>query len=213
MGNINSAVCNYNICSDDLYELDWFSKHTWDIYVENSIYKNKINIKKGVIHLSDIGNTSMLFKRNINIHKNNITKLLIPFQFSFKCEKDFTIIIVLSNSNNNLQDINNLSNELFYFEIKCINNKIYFDTDNNNYFDNNDKNLLNIMYNFEHKNILNSNIQFIHNNNTNKNSNNDSNILFELNKNKLFYDTENIYIHVFIKINCLENNEYIKIHL
>ena len=22
MGNINSAICNYNICSDDLYELD-----------------------------------------------------------------------------------------------------------------------------------------------------------------------------------------------
>ena len=42
MGNINisNISCNYNVCLDDLYEVDWFSEKNWKIYISNEEYRN-----------------------------------------------------------------------------------------------------------------------------------------------------------------------------
>ena len=39
MGNINisNISCNYNVCLDDLYEVDWFSEKNWKIYILGNV--------------------------------------------------------------------------------------------------------------------------------------------------------------------------------
>ena len=207
MGNINmnNISCNYNVCLDDLYEVDWFSEKNWKIYISNEIYRNNYIIKKGKCILSNMNDVNIILNKKININEKNIKNLLLPFFFNFKSKCEFNILINLSNDNNEKRSINNINN-IFTFNIKCVENKIYL---NDNIFENNNKNLLNIFFNFEHKNILSSKIIFIQDNKENK-EDKENNIL---QKNNLYYDNEHIYLSIIIQVNKLESDEYIKLNL
>ena len=65
MGNINTnnILCNHNLCFDDLYEVDWFSKNNWQIYLSNEEYRKNIIIKKGKITLSNINNLTLTLQK------------------------------------------------------------------------------------------------------------------------------------------------------
>jgi hypothetical protein len=210
MGNINmhDISCNYNLCLDDLYEIDWFSENNWDIHISNEEYRKKISIKKGKIILSDMNNINILLKKKININEKNIKKILLPLFFNFQSKCEFNILINLSNENTEnlvVDEINNITNSLFTFNIKCIDDKIYI---NDFIFNNNDKNLLNILFNFEYKNILSSTIDFIQNNIQNEDKINHIN-----KKNNLYYDNNYIFLCIIIQIHKLDSNEYIKLNL
>ena len=220
MGNINisNISCNYNLCLDDLYEVDWFSEKNWKIYISNEEYRNNYSIKKGKFILSNMNNVNIILNKKININEKNIKNLLLPFFFNFKSKCEFNILINLSNNNNEtrtIDNINNIQNNIFSFNIKCFENKIYL---NDVIFENNNKNLLNIFFNFEHKNILSSKIIFIQGNNQDKKDKDykedkvdkENNIL---QKNNLYYDNEHIYLNIIIQINKLDSNEYIKLNL
>ena len=211
MGNINlsNISCNYNVCLDDLYEVDWFSEKNWKIYISNEIYRNNYIIKKGKFILSNMNDVNIILNKKININEKNIKNLLLPFFFNFKSKCEFNILINLSNNNNekiSINNINNIQNNIFTFNIKCFENKIYL---NDIIFENNNKNLLNIFFNFEHKNILSSKIIFIQDNKENK-EDKENNIL---QKNNLYYDNEHIYLSIIIQVNKLESDEYIKLNL
>jgi len=217
MGNINisNISCNYNVCLDDLYEVDWFSEKNWKIYISNEEYKNNYSIKKGKFILSNMKDVNIILNKKININEKNIKNLLLPFFFNFKSKIEFNILINLSNNNNetiSINNINNIQNNIFTFNIKCFENKIYL---NDIIFENNNKNLLNIFFNFEHKNILSSKIIFIQDNNQGKKEKDckldkENNIL---QKNNLYYDNEHINLNIIIKIIKLDSNEYIKLNL
>ena len=219
MGNINisNISCNYNLCLDDLYEVDWFSEKNWKIYISNEEYRNNYIIKKGKFILSNMKDVNIILNKKININEKNIKNLLLPFFFNFKSKCEFNILINLSNNNETrtLDNINNIQNNIFTFNIKCFENKIYL---NDIIFENNNKNLLNIFFNFEHKNILSSKIIFIQGNNQDKKDKDykedkvdkENNIL---QKNNLYYDNEHIYLNIIIQINKLDSNEYIKLNL
>ena len=214
MGNINmnNISCNYNVCLDDLYEVDWFSEKNWKIYISNEIYRNNYIIKKGKCILSNMNDVNIILNKKININEKNIKNLLLPFFFNFKSKCEFNILINLSNDNNQTKskyNINNIQNNIFTFKIKCFENKIYL---NDIIFENNNKNLLNIFFNFEHKNILSSKIVFIQDNKENKENKEDKEN-FILQKNNLYYDNEHIYLNIIIQINKLDSNEYIKLNL
>ena len=217
MGNINisNISCNYNVCLDDLYEIDWFSEKNWKIYISNEEYRNNYSIKKGKIIFSNMNDINIILNKKININEKNIKNLLLPFFFNFKSKCEFNILINLSNDNNekkSIDNINNIQNNIFTFNIKCFENKIYL---NDIIFENNNKNLLNIFFNFEHKNILSSKIIFIQDNNQGKKEKDckldkENNIL---QKNNLYYDNEHINLNIIIKIIKLDSNEYIKLNL
>lgn len=221
MGNINisNISCNYNVCLDDLYEVDWFSEKNWKIFISNEEYRNNYSIKKGKIILSNMKDVNIILNKKIKINEKNIKNLLLPFFFNFKSKCEFNILINLSNDNNekkSIDNINNIQNNIFTFNIKCFENKIYL---NDIIFENNNKNLLNIFFNFEHKNILSSKIIFIQDNNQDNNQgkkekdcklDKENNIL---QKNNLYYDNEHINLNIIIKIIKLDSNEYIKLNL
>ena len=214
MGNINisNISCNYNVCLDDLYEVDWFSEKNWKIYISNEEYRNNYSIKKGKIILSNMKDVNIILNKKIKINEKNIKNLLLPFFFNFKSKCEFNILINLSNDNNekkSIDNINNIQNNIFTFNIKCFENKIYL---NDIIFENNNKNLLNIFFNFEHKNILSSKIVFIQDNKENKENKEDKEN-FILQKNNLYYDNEHIYLNIIIQINKLDSDEYIKLNL
>jgi len=217
MGNINisNISCNYNICLDDLYEVDWFSEKNWEIDISNKKYISNYSIKKGKITLLNMNDVNIILNKKI---KKNIKNLLLPLFFNFKSKCEFSIIINISNNdnendkNNNItktnliENINDIKNNVFAFTIKCIENKIYL---NDIIFKNNNKNLLNILFNFEDQNILSSKITFIQDNNQYKQDKEN----FILKKNNLFYKNEYIYLSIIIQIHKLESNEYIKLNL
>jgi len=240
MGNINirNISCGYNICLDDLYEVDWFSEKNWEIDISDKKYKNNYSIKKGKFTLSNMNDVNIILNKKI---KKNVKNLLLPLFFNYKSKCEFNILINLSNNddinydnnndnnnndnNNNinykndvisktslLEDINNTKNNIFTFTIKCVDNKIYL---NDLIFENNNnKNLLNIFFNFEHQNILSSKIVFVQNNNLDNNQNNNQDKEnFILQKNNLFYKNEYINLSIIIQIQKLESNEYIKLNL
>ena len=210
MGNINisNISCNYNVCLDDLYEVDWFSETHWKIYISNEEYRNNYIIKKGKFILSNMKDVNIILNKKININEKNIKNLLLPFFFNFKSKSEFNILINLSNDNNEKRSINNIQNNIFTFNIKCFENKIYL---NDTIFENNKKNLLNIFFNFEHKNILSSKIVFIQDTKDKENKEDKENIILQ--KNNLYYDNEHIYLNIIIQINKLDSDEYIKLNL
>ena len=223
MGNINisNISCNYNVCLDDLYEVDWFSEKNWKIYISNEEYRNNYSIKKGKFILSNMKDVNIILNKKININEKNIKNLLLPFFFNFKSKCEFNILINLSNDNNekrSIEYISNIQNNIFTFNIKCFENKIYL---NDIIFENNNKNLLNIFFNFEHKNILSSKIVFIQDNNqdtqyTQDTQDKDYKVDKEnniLQKNNLYYDNEHINLNIIIQINKLDSDEYIKLNL
>ena len=68
MGNINisNISCNYNVCLDDLYEVDWFSEKNWKIYISNEEYRNNYIIKKGKFILSNMKDVNIILNRHFN---------------------------------------------------------------------------------------------------------------------------------------------------
>jgi hypothetical protein len=206
--NINNISCSYNVCLDDLYEVDWFSEKNWKIDISNEIYRNNYIIKKGKFILSNMKDVNIILMKKINVSEKNIKNLLLPFFINFKSKCEFNILINLSNENNekkSIDNINNIQNNIFTFNIKCFENKIYL---NDIIFENNNKNLLNIFFNFEHKNILSSKIVFVHDT---KDKEDKENTILQ--KNNLYYDNEHIYLSIIIQINKLDSNEYIKLNL
>ena len=67
MGNINisNISCNYNVCLDDLYEVDWFSEKNWKIDISNEIYRNNYIIKKGKFILSNMKDVNIILMKKI----------------------------------------------------------------------------------------------------------------------------------------------------
>ena len=67
MGNINihNVSCNYNMCLDDLYEVDWFSEQNWKINISNKKYINNYSIKKGKFILSNMNNVNIILNKKI----------------------------------------------------------------------------------------------------------------------------------------------------
>jgi hypothetical protein len=217
MGNINTnnILCNHNLYFDDLYEVDWFSKNNWQIYLSNEEYRKNIIIKKGKITLSNINNLTLTLQKKIKISEKNIKKLLMPLFFDFNSNEKFNILIQLSNNinkhennddnNDENNDENKKKNFFFNYIIKCKKNNIYL---NDNIFEKSDKNKINILFNFEYNNILSSSIDFIQSIEYKEDI-----ITHIIKTNNLYYINEEIYLNVIIKINKLNENEYIKLNL
>ena len=134
MGNIipisfENFQCQHALCSEDYYELDWFSKKTWTIELNKKEHKcnskeeykldnkkehkcnqieNKkqdIQISKGKVLIKNIKNTSILFHRKINIKKEEISTLLIPYHYIFECQSKFDVYILINNDQLSLCDM------------------------------------------------------------------------------------------------------------
>ena len=113
--------CQHALCSEDYYELDWFSKKTWNIEVNKEEHectrkeehkcnqienKNQgIEISKGKVLLKNMKNMSILFHRKINIKEEEISKLLIPYNYIFECHSKFDVYILINNDQLSLCDI------------------------------------------------------------------------------------------------------------
>ena len=138
MGNtipisFENMQCHHALCSEDYYELDWFSKKMWNIEinkeehkcnskeeheldskVEHKIDENKnkrdsekhtIQISKGKVQFKNMKNTSILFHRKINIKDEEISKLLIPYHYIFDCQSKFDVYILINNDQLSLCDM------------------------------------------------------------------------------------------------------------
>ena len=150
----------------------------------------------------------------------------MPLFFNFNSNENFNILIQLSNNINNNEinnneinnneinnnqyndekkSENNNKNYFFNYIIKCKKNKIYL---NDNIFEKCDKNKINILFNFEYNNILSSSIDFI------QSIEDKEDILNHIIKtNNLYYINEEVYLNIIIKVNKLNENEYIKLNL
>eukprot|EP00918_Siedleckia_nematoides_P074362 GHVU01162440.1.p1 GENE.GHVU01162440.1~~GHVU01162440.1.p1 ORF type:complete len:270 (-),score=35.16 GHVU01162440.1:653-1462(-) len=128
MGNtipipFENLQCQHALCSEDYYELDWFSKKTWTIELSkeehnldnkdehtcNQIENKKqgIQISKGKVLLKNMKNISLLFHRKINIKEEEISTLLIPYHYIFECQSKFDVYILINNDQLSLCDMEN----------------------------------------------------------------------------------------------------------
>ena len=235
--NLDNLQCQYNMCTDDIYELDWFSNKTWNIELSDKKYNDNISINKGKIKLSSLENTSILFHRKINIVDEKIYKLLIPLYLEFYTENPFEFGLFLTNE---FISLKNLNKNMFLTDLDYNNNLIIINKHKKinklDIFSNSQYNIIfQIICDFMYSTTINTQLNIYStsnnhinnlNNTINLNDNNKDNNevientiqkskfnIFQECKTNLLDDHENINVYIYFKINKLENNEFIKIYL
>ena len=204
--------CQHALCSEDYYELDWFSKKTWNIEVNKEEHecnrkkehecnrkeehecnrkeehecnqieniKQCIQISKGKVLLKNMKNMSILFHRKINIKDEEISTLLIPYNYIFECQSKFDVYILINNDRLSLCDMEdyiskihthqNLLEQSYLFHF-CVNNhslQVQFQNNqkehqlNQDIHKNNGQCYLPILCNFLNRHLLNINTSFHH---------------------------------------------------
>lgn len=164
MGNtipisFENLQCQHALCSEDYYELDWFSKKTWNIEIkkeehkcnskeeyklddkQNENAKQTFQISKGKVQFKNMKNTSILFHRKINIKEEEISKLLIPYHYIFDCQSKFDVYMLINNDQLSLCDMEdyiskiqnhqNLLEQSYLFHFCFANHALQFTFQNN----------------------------------------------------------------------------------
>lgn len=258
MGNtinipFENMLCHHALCMEDYYELDWFSKKTWDIELHQETNKidnkknnkkdNKgespIHISKGKVQLKNINNVSILFHREINIYEEEISNLLIPYNYLFNCKSKFDVYILINNDLLSLHNIRNYISKLnnnqdsfeqsYLFHFHFENNLLQLQNNKVNDKINNELNNIHlhipILCNFINRNLLNITTTFYNitasNNNLNEENKSVNNLvnntlankLYLEEKNILMEDLTNVHFYFYLQVQQLENNEFISFYL
>ena len=187
MGNIS---CTENLCSDNLYEINWINSKNWDIKYNYDKIENPYILNRGNFKIMNNGYCFLVLNKKIDF-EYEIKKILINFILDFKLKENnyIELYFVL---NDELIELNN------HFEKHSI-SKIVFSK--NNIKINNENIKLNnfkyeLLFNFSYLNYI-----LCHEILKKK-----DNIILEKN-NSINYEKklENIYFSLVIKSN-LNNN-------
>ncbi len=153
MGNtipisFENLQCQHALCSEDYYELDWFSKKTWNIEINKEEYKldgkeeyklddkqnenakQTFQISKGKVKFKNMKNTSILFHRKININDEEISKLLIPYHYIFDCQSKFDVYMLINNDQLSLCDMEDYISKIYNHQ-NLLEQSYLFHFDNN----------------------------------------------------------------------------------
>jgi len=118
MGNIS---CTENLCSDNLYEINWINSKNWDIKYNYDKIENPYILNRGNFKIMNNGYCFLVLNKKIDF-EYEIKKILINFIFDFKLKENnyIELYFVL---NDELIELNN------HFEKHSI-SKIVFSKNN-----------------------------------------------------------------------------------
>jgi hypothetical protein len=212
----NNFVCENYYCQDIILKPEWFSENSWNItynyFNEKFDFKPYI-IDKGMIKLKGTPKFNLLISKKLNINLQNVENFIIPIHFNFYIENYLSMIIILSNNELNINNINELisnNDKLFYFKVNLNRKKIIITRsyDDNIYKIKGLKSNSDNYYNIELKNNNNS---FSINEKMYKNNKE----MFDYNSSHTFNKySDNIYLSVFLssKNEMINKNEYLNIN-
>ena len=136
MGNINykDLTCDNYYCQSVSFKPEWFSESAWVIeYEKNEKNEKPYIIDKGILKIRSIeiekidnSNFELLLSKKLLINFNDIRNITIPINFRYKLDNEVDILIIFSNSLlslKNIKDLNSLSNDMFFINLKLSKKK------------------------------------------------------------------------------------------
>lgn len=187
MGNI---TCSENICSDNLYEINWINSKSWDIKYNYDKIENPYILNRGDFKLINNGYCFLVLNKKIEF-EYEIKKILINFEFYFKL-KDNNFIEIFFVLNDELIELNSDFKKYIINKINITKNNIKVNNENIKL----NKFKYELLFNFSYLNYILCNEILKKKNNVIINKNKSINYEKKL---------ENIYFSIVIKSN-LNNN-------
>ena len=179
----NNFICNNYYCQDISYKPEWFSETSWIIdYIHTNSNKKPYNIDKGIISINNVNSFNILFSKKLLIDFNEIKNITIPLNVDCNILNNITLIIIFSNKQITLNEINN--NDFLIININLFNKKNIFKID----LENN----LNMLYVTE--NINNNIIKYFKS--FNLNENNEYYLNIYINNQYIFNNEEFITLYI-----------------
>ena len=184
----NNLVCFENMCSENIYEINWITEKNWIIDYKYNNTKHPYLLNRGNFKITNNGYCFFKLLKKLDF-EYDIEKILINIEFDFKLfnknflEVDFIVL------NNLKQDVSNEKNIIS--KIKFNKNKIEI----NNETLKMNKIIYNLLLNFKYINYI------VFNETIKKNDD-----LIYNNNNKINFENKNdIYFGIIIRSNIYEN--------